>query len=102
MCGALGPLARDVVRVADAFLTRQGARHSADYDDTYDLSRATVLTLVDTARGAVDTSYRLAANDDHAYQLFLRLMLSAAQAKTKELLRHGEDQGAEPDRRDGR
>lgn len=79
----LGQAHVDVVRIADAFLTLQDARHRADYDDTFDLTRANALGLIDSARDAVITSDVLAARGDATYALFLRLMLGAAQAKKR-------------------
>lgn len=73
----------DVVRLADAFVTLQDARHRADYDDTYDLTRANALGLIDSARDAVETSGALVARGDLTYERFLRLMLSSAQAKKR-------------------
>lgn len=80
---ALGEVHPDVLRVADALVTLQLARHRADYDDLYDLSRANALILIDNAREAVTLSARLCANAEPTYTLFLRLMLSAAQAKSR-------------------
>lgn len=80
---ALGVLDVDVVRIADAVITLQAERHRADYDDLYDVSKANALGLIDSAREAVLKSDDLIARGDPTYQLFLRLMLSAAQAKTR-------------------
>lgn len=80
---ALGVLDADVVRIADAVVTLQAERHRADYDDLYDVSKANALGLIDSAREAVRKSADLIARDDPTYRLFLRLMLSAAQAKTR-------------------
>lgn len=80
---ALGGPSPDVVKLADAFQVLQDARLSADYDDAYDLSRATALGYADTGRDAITRSARLVADDDPDYRLFLRLMIGAVQAKTR-------------------
>lgn len=80
---ALGTPSTGVAKMAEAFGTLQDARQLADYDDTYDLSRALALTHVDTARDAIDLSTALSAAGDASYRLFLRLMISAVQAKRR-------------------
>ena len=80
---ALGSITPDLVRISDALGTLQDARHSADYDDLYDLNRALAISLVETARDAVELSGRLVRSGDATYALFLRLMLGAAQAKSR-------------------
>lgn len=80
---ALGSVAPEVVRIGDAFVSLQQARHRADYDDQYDLRRAVALAHAQAAREAVDLSVMLVDRADPSYGLFLRLMLGASQAKSR-------------------
>lgn len=67
----------DLLRVADAFLTLQAARHDADYNHAYDIKRLEARLLIDTARDAIERLRRLAAADDESYRQFLKLMVGA-------------------------
>ncbi len=49
---ALGALAVDVVRIAEAVVTLQAERHRAGYDDLCDVAKANALGLIDAARGS--------------------------------------------------
>lgn len=80
---AIGPPAPELVGIGDAFSALQVERHRADYDDFYDLNRALATSLVETAREAVQLSARLSAQSEASYGIFLRLMLSSSQAKTR-------------------
>ena len=80
-----GPLANQLVTVADSFQTLQVQRHRADYDSNYDPYRATTLAHVAEARTALDAAWWLWLSGDtrqqprwdaHAsYRCFLRLAL---------------------------
>ena len=80
---AAGGPSPDLRRLAETFGVLQDARHSADYDDFYDLNRALARGLTSAARESVALSWRMSAINDLTYALFLRLMLSAGQAKTR-------------------
>lgn len=72
---ALGPLHPDVARIAQNFRDLQDARHSADYDDTYDVSKAAALGHAYLARDAVERSRALVRAQDPTYARFLALIM---------------------------
>lgn len=74
---ALGPLNADVQRIAQDFIDLQDARHRADYDDTYDITKALAIGQADTARNLVGLSGRLSAAGDPDWTRFLRLALGS-------------------------
>lgn len=74
---ALAPVAADTQRIAQAFLDLQDERHRADYDDTYDTTKAAAIGFVDVARDAVDRSWALIEAADAGYARFLALGLGA-------------------------
>lgn len=63
--------------VARDFLLLQAAREQADYDDDFDVDKATALVHVTQARRAVRISRELQAAAEPSYRLFLRLMVGA-------------------------
>lgn len=80
-----GTIPPQLLLVADAFQTLQEARHSADYDGTYDPIRPVTINHVEDAEAALQAMYWLwlsatAKNPqrqvaDRAYRVFLRLAL---------------------------
>lgn len=74
---ALGTPSPELVRVAEAFVALQSARHDCDYNHEYDIKRADTLSWIATARDAVSTVRRLQAAGDASLQRFLRLMVGA-------------------------
>lgn len=77
LAAALGPMNAEVQRIAAAFLDLQDQRHQADYDDLYDTSKAEAIGFVNTARDAVERSWRLVDRGDADYRRFLALGLGA-------------------------
>ena len=77
LADALAAMNSDVQRIASAFLDLQDQRHQADYDDLYDVSKATAVGFVDIARDAVDRSWQLFSQADADYRRFLALGLGA-------------------------
>jgi hypothetical protein len=51
----------------------QDARHGADYDDFFAVSKAATLSLVDAARSSVDSAKALEASAEASYLRFLGL-----------------------------
>ena len=72
---ALGWMNEEVVRIAEAFLDLHDARERADYDDTFDVSAAVVLSLADLARDSVNRSVRMIDAGDPTYNRFLALAM---------------------------
>lgn len=72
---ALGSVHPDVTRIAQAFVDLQDARHGADYDDRFDVSKALALTYVDLARDAVRRSGTLIVAGEPTYNRFLALAM---------------------------
>lgn len=72
---ALGPVNDDVRRVAEGFVNLQVARHLADYDDMYEVTRALAIGQAGTARDLVERVGRLSADGDPDWTRFLRLAL---------------------------
>lgn len=82
--GVLSAPDPDLVRVADAFLRLQAARHEADYDHTYDVKRSDARLLIATARDAIERIGQLHARDEPSFRQFLKLMAGAVKiAKTR-------------------
>lgn len=73
----LGAPHPDLIRVADAFVTLQEARHRADYDHEYEVKRRDTLLLIETARDAVERLRKLRDTDDPSLRRFLKLMVGA-------------------------
>jgi hypothetical protein len=75
----LGVKSRDLVRVADAFVSLLDARHDADYNHEYDIKRGDALSFIATARDAIDTVRRMQGEGDlegdPSFRRFLRLMV---------------------------
>ncbi|WP_143087197.1 hypothetical protein [Geodermatophilus ruber] len=81
---ALGVVHPDVTRIAQAFVDLQDARHRADYDDTFDVSKAVALSFVDLAGDAVRRSGALIDADDATYSRFLALAMGGVKvARTR-------------------
>lgn len=80
-----GVVPDELQRLADAFITLQSLRHSADYDGNYDPVRATTLSHVDMAEDGLEAAWSLwrsrsLKNEDRrrshdAYRIFLRIAL---------------------------
>lgn len=83
LVGFLRPVPMDVRVVAKAFVDLQQERVGADYDDTYEVTKAGALALCLTARDAVERSQRLIDLQDPTYRLFLRLMIGAVKVAKK-------------------
>lgn len=74
----------DLVRVAEALQIMQHARHRADYDHRFDLTRQEAVKIVRQAEEAVARVRRLWQDGDPSLLLFLRLMVGAVRiAKTR-------------------
>lgn len=73
----LGSPHTDLVRVAEAFLSLQEARHRADYDHTYGLRRRDALLLVADAEDAINRARKLRDRADASYRRSLKLMIGA-------------------------
>lgn len=67
----------DLASIATSFLLLQGARHRADYDHRYDLTRHEAVRLVEDAANAIERLRRLRRDGDPSVRLFLRLMVGA-------------------------
>lgn len=67
----------DLVSTARSFRHLQEARHKADYDHDYDLSRRSALLLIEEAADAIERLRRLRRDGDPSLRLFLRLMVGA-------------------------
>ncbi|MGP9725176.1 hypothetical protein ACT3SZ_14285 [Corynebacterium sp. AOP40-9SA-29] len=70
---ALEPVAPDVADVAQAFVDLQDARHGADYDDLFDVTKSMTLSYVDTAKDSVARADALFEAEDQSYLRFLGL-----------------------------
>ncbi|QSB15628.1 hypothetical protein JQS43_04570 [Natronosporangium hydrolyticum] len=79
LAAVLGEAHADLVRVAEAFVALQTARHRADYDHDYDVKRRDALLMVATARDAVQRVRGLEKANDESLRRFLRLMVGGVQ-----------------------
>ena len=70
-----GTVPRDLEVLATAFLGLQQARHDADYNPAYDVTKSAALTHAGTARAAVEAARRLERAGSPAYDMFLLLSL---------------------------
>lgn len=70
-----GSVPTDLETLAAAFLALQQARHDADYNPAYDVTKPDVLGYVDAAKAAVEAAQRLEAVGSPAYDMFLLLSL---------------------------
>ncbi len=61
--------------VAQDFIDLQTARHGADYDDYFEVSKASALALVDTAHASVTTATELFLANESSYDRFLGLAI---------------------------
>lgn len=75
LASALAPVDTRLADLAQNFVDLQSARHSADYDDFYPVSKAAVLTYVEAARRAVDAADALYAESEASYLRFLGLVI---------------------------
>jgi hypothetical protein len=73
----------DLVMIADAFVALQDARHQADYDHTYDISKSAALALIDQAKDAVRRLRGPYLADDQSYLVFMRLMVGSTRIAKK-------------------
>jgi len=73
LAAALDPVDPRLADIAQNFIDLQAARHGADYDDFFPVSKAATLTYVDAARNAVDSAKALHANSEASYLRFLGL-----------------------------
>lgn len=74
---ALRPLDPKVIDLASSFVSLQDARHEADYNDYFDVSKASALLYQRTAVSAVNLSRTLYRAQDASYLRFLALAIGA-------------------------
>jgi hypothetical protein len=74
---ATGTVPMDLAVLAGAFSELQEARHSADYDPSFDATRLTALGHVNTARSGIEAIKRMDKADLHQFDMFLLLAPSA-------------------------
>lgn len=80
----LRPVDSRLADLAQDFVDLQDARHSADYDDFFDVSKALTLSYVDTARQAVRGAEELFHESEPSYMRFLGLAVGGTKvAKTR-------------------
>jgi len=70
---ALGAVDPRLADLAQDFIDLQAARHGADYDDYFDVSKAATLSYVDAARRAVTDADVLYTAGEQSYLRFLGL-----------------------------
>lgn len=81
---ALDPVDPQLADIAQNFIDLQAARHGADYDDFFPVSKAATLSYVDAARSAVDSAKALHASSEVSYLRFLGLAVGGVKiAKTR-------------------
>lgn len=73
LVAALDPVDGRLADIAQNFLDLQDARHGADYDDFFPVSKATTLSYIDAARSAVESAKTLHADSEASYLRFLGL-----------------------------
>ena len=80
----LDPVDARVAGLFKDFLDLQGARHSADYDDFFDVTKSMTLSYIDSARSAVNSADQLYDSGEPSYGRFLGLGIGAVKiAKTR-------------------
>jgi hypothetical protein len=77
IASVLGQPHHDLVKVAEYFLLLQEARHQADYDHDFVVTRDEAVTLVDSSEISISRLRQLRRDGDPSLQLFLRLMVGA-------------------------
>lgn len=69
----LDPVDPRLANLAQNFVDLQDARHGADYDDLFAVSKGTTLSYVDAARSASLAADTLFESHDESYRRFLGL-----------------------------
>lgn len=81
---ALGTVDPKLADLAQDFIDLQSARHGADYDDYFEVSKASTLSYVDAAHSAVKSADLLFTSSDQSYERFLGLAVGGVKvAKTR-------------------
>lgn len=75
LVGVIAPVDQKLANLAQNFIDLQDARHSADYDDFFPVSKAVTLSYVDAARQATDAAHELYVARDKSYMRFLGLSI---------------------------
>jgi hypothetical protein len=75
LVNALSPVDPRLANLSQDFIDLQDARHGADYDDFFVVSKAVTLSYIDAARRAVDLADALYADQQASYTCFLGLSL---------------------------
>ncbi|WP_326821329.1 hypothetical protein [Streptosporangium sp. NBC_01756] len=70
-----GALPMDLEILASAFSELQEARHGADYDPSYDVTKLGALGSVNTARSGIEAIKRMDRANLHQFDMFLLLAL---------------------------
>ena len=80
---ALVPVDPRVADLAQMFIDLQVARHDADYDDAYDVSRNEAVLAANAAERAVTLANELFADQDSSYLRFLGLSFGGVKVAKK-------------------
>lgn len=73
----LGQVPTELADLAQNFVDLQAARHQADYDDNFDVSKAITMQYVSAARESVEAANRLFNRGDVVYDRFLGLAIGS-------------------------
>jgi hypothetical protein len=79
----LAPVDHRLADVAQDFVDLQAARHGADYDDFFPISKAAALSYVDAARRAIKSADALYDESEPSYMRFLGLAVGGVKGLFK-------------------